>query len=61
MQLEDLLKQLEITQHMAALSDYRDNLLRENAAALQALAIAKDAEKAAALAALRDELTQKAE
>ena len=57
MQLEALLASLGITQHMAALSDFRDDLIRENAAALQALGAAKDAEKQAALSALREELT----
>jgi len=57
MQLEALIISLGITQHMAALSDFRDDLIRENAAALQALGIAKDAEKQAALSALREELT----
>jgi len=58
MQLEALLTSLGITQHMVALSNFRDDLIRENAAALQALGIAKDAEKQAALDALRLELTQ---
>jgi len=58
MQLEALLTSLGITQHMIPLSNYRDNLIRENAAALQALGIAKDAEKQAALDALRLELAQ---
>jgi len=58
MQLEALLASLGITQHMIPLSNYRDDLIRENAAALQALGIAKDAEKQAALDALRVELTQ---
>jgi len=58
MQLEELLASLGLTQHMIPLSNYRDDLIRENAAALQALGIAKDAEKKAALDALRLELTQ---
>ena len=58
MQLEELLASLGLTQHMIPLSNYRDDLIRENAAALQALGIAKDAEKQAALDALRLELTQ---
>jgi hypothetical protein len=55
--LEALLASLNITQHMTPLSNFRDNLIRENAAALQAIGIAKDAEKQAALDALRVELT----
>lgn len=51
MQLETLCIQLGITQHIPALSEFRDALLRDNAAALQSLGIAKDEEKAAALAA----------
>jgi hypothetical protein len=43
---------------MIPLSNFRDDLIRKNAAALQALGIAKDAEKQAALDALRLELTQ---
>jgi hypothetical protein len=53
MQLEELLASLGIAQHMIPLSNFRDDLIRENAAALQALGIAKDAEKQAALDALR--------
>lgn len=51
MQLESLCIQLGITQHIPALSTFRDDLIRDNAAALQSLAAEKDAEKAAALAA----------
>ena len=57
MQLEALIISLGITQHMIPLSNFRDDLIRENAAALQALEAAKDAEKQAALEALRAELT----
>lgn len=46
MQLETLLASLGITEHMVALSAWRDEFLRENAAALQA----KDIECAAVLA-----------
>lgn len=35
MQLEDLIKDLKIEQHMTALSDWRDELLREKAEELQ--------------------------
>lgn len=58
MQLETLLSDLGIMEHIVPLSNFRDDLIRENAAALQALGIAKDAEKQAALDALRLELTQ---
>jgi hypothetical protein len=37
MQLEALCIQLGIPQHIPALSEFRDNLIRENASALQAL------------------------
>jgi hypothetical protein len=57
MQLEALCIQLGITQHIPALSEFRDALLRENAAALQALAAEKDAEKTAALAAQAGQTT----
>jgi len=46
MQLETLITQLGITEHMAELSDWRDGLLRETAATLQA----KDTDCAEALA-----------
>jgi hypothetical protein len=52
MQLEALCIQLGITQHIHALSEFRDALLRDNAAALQALSAEKDMEKAAALSAV---------
>ena len=52
MELETLLAQLGVTDHMKELSDWRDGLLRANAAALQALTIEKDAEKQAELDAL---------
>lgn len=51
MTLESLLTDLGITQHMAALSDWRDNLIRAHAAELQAVHIAKDAELEAAVKA----------
>jgi len=47
MQLETLITQLGITQHMATLSDWRDELLRDTAAALQE----KDSERDDAVAA----------
>lgn len=51
MTLETLIKDLGITQHMAALSDWRDDLIRAHAAELQAVHIAKDAEREAAVKA----------
>ena len=52
MQLEALLISLGITEHTAALSEFRDNLLRENAAALQALTLVKNEERLKAIAAI---------
>lgn len=52
MQLETLITQLGITQHMAALSDWRDELLRDTAAALQE----KDSERDTAIAAKEAEI-----
>lgn len=49
--LETLLTNLGITQHMAAFSDWRDDLIRAHAAELQAVHIAKDAEREAAVTA----------
>ena len=54
MQLEALITQLGIAEHMAALSDWRDELLRETAAALQS----KDAERDEALAAKELAITE---
>jgi len=51
MNLESLLTNLGITQHMAELSDWRDDLIRSHAAELQAVHIAKDAEREAAVKA----------
>lgn len=53
MELEPLLKKLGIEQHTRALSEYRDEILREKAAELQQLTFAKDAEKESALQALQ--------
>lgn len=52
--LEQLLTTLGITQYMAALSDWRDDLIRNHAAELQGLHIAKDAEREAAVKAAVD-------
>lgn len=52
MQLETLITSLGITEHMKALSDWRDDLLREKAAELQALTVDLGTNKDEALSAL---------
>jgi len=59
MTLESLLQSLGLTAHMAPLSDWRDNLLREKAAEIQTLTEAHTAELATAAAALATERTAK--
>lgn len=55
MQLEELCIQLGIQQHISALSEFRDDLLRSTAAELQA----KDVAKTEAIAAATEPLTAK--